>query len=269
LEARVPIAHVNGIDINYQLDGSGDNTLVLINGLADALDSWDFQVPAFVAAGFRVLRFDNRGIGQSDAPAGLYTARQLADDTKALVDDLGITNHHVLGVSMGGMIAQEYALAHGRTLRSLTLACTYAAPGPFCSRMFRMWADLARTVGLSAVMRDVGLWAFTVPFFEEREAEALEFESALAALTMSLEAYLAQLNVIQTHDTVERLGSIATPTLVLAGEDDILIPVRLSERLRDGIPNAAWALVPGGHACLWEHPDPFNAAIVDFGLSHL
>jgi 3-oxoadipate enol-lactonase len=237
---------------------------VLVNGLADDLASWDFQVPALLAAGLRVLRFDNRGIGASDAPPGPYTSRMLADDAAALVDRLGIGEHHLMGVSMGGMIAQEYALAHGGRLRSLTLACTYAAPGPFCSSMFELWADVAGSMGVPTVMRDVSLWAFTVPFFEERPDEAAEFAEAMAALPMSLEAYLAQLSVIQTHDTTERLGDIAVPTLVVAGEEDILIPVRLSRRLHDGVAGAQWATVPGGHACLWETPDPFNQALIGF-----
>ncbi|MBC7679147.1 MAG: alpha/beta fold hydrolase, partial [Pseudorhodobacter sp.] len=130
----MPTAHVNDIDLNYVLEGEGEQTIVLINGLADDLVSWDFQVPALLAAGHRVLRFDNRGIGESSAPAGPYTSRMLADDAKALVDHLGLTDIHLMGVSMGGMIAQEYALAHPEDLRSLTLACTYAAPGEFCSR---------------------------------------------------------------------------------------------------------------------------------------
>ena len=264
----MPIAQLNGININYQFDGDGDTTIVLINGLADELESWDFQVPALVEAGLRVLRFDNRGIGKSDAPEGPYTSRQLADDAKALVDHLGITNYHVMGVSMGGMIAQEYALAYGSDIRSLTLACTYAAPGPFCSRMFAMWGDLAPALGVPFVMRDVSLWAFTVPFFEERESDAQEFEEAMAGLEMSVEAYLSQLNVIQTHDTTDRLADIAVPTLVLVGEQDILIPVRLSRRLHAGIANAEWAAVPGGHACLWESPEPFNEALIRFVASH-
>ena len=255
---------LNGIDLNYRIDGEGDTTLVLINGLADDLASWDFQVPALVEAGIRVVRFDNRGIGESSAPAGPYTSRMLADDAKALVDHLGLSDFHLMGVSMGGMIAQEYALAYGNDLRSLTLACTYAAPGPFCSRMFAMWADLAPQAGVPFVMRDVSLWAFTVPFFEERESEAAEFEQAMTQLPMSVEAYLAQLNVIQQHDTTDRLDQISVPTLVLVGEQDILIPVRLSRRLHDAIPGARWAEVPGGHACLWESPEPFNTALVDF-----
>lgn len=257
-------ATVNGITMNYALEGEGEQTVVLVNGLADDLLSWDFQVPALLEAGLRVLRFDNRGIGESDAPAGPYTSRMLADDAKALVDHLGITDFHLMGVSMGGMIAQEYALAHPGDVRSLTLACTYAAPGEFCSRMFTLWADLAPTLGVPFVMRDVSLWAFTVPFFEERTSDAVEFETAMTGLTMSLEAYLAQLNVIQAHDTTERIGELDVPTLVLAGEEDILIPVRLSRRLHQLIPGATWATVPGGHACLWESPHPFNTAFIEF-----
>ncbi len=257
-------AHVNGITMNYQLEGDGEQTVVLVNGLADDLLSWDFQVPALLDAGLRVLRFDNRGIGHSDAPAGPYSARLLADDAKALVDHLGLTDIHLMGVSMGGMIAQEYALANASDLRSLTLACTYAAPGPFCGRMFDLWAELAVAHGVPFVMRDVALWAFTVPFFEERAADAAEFEEAMAGLPMSLDAYLAQLAVIQQHDTTDRLAQITVPTLVLAGEEDILIPVRLSRRLHEGVPGSRWATVPGGHACLWESPDPFNTAFIDF-----
>src|SRR5581483_4887163 len=138
----MPTAHVNGIDLNYRLEGEGDETIVLVNGLADDLETWVFQVDDLLAAGYRVLRFDNRGIGSSSAPAGPYTTKQFAEDTKALVDELGLLDIHLVGVSMGGMIAQEYAIAWSDDLRSLTLACTYAAPGPFCSRMFSMWADL-------------------------------------------------------------------------------------------------------------------------------
>lgn len=260
----MPTASVNGVSLNYSLEGDGEQTVTLINGLADDLTTWDFQVPALLSAGFRVLRFDNRGIGESQAPEGPYTSRMLADDAKALVDHLGIETTHLMGVSMGGMVAQEYALAYGEGLRSLTLACTYAAPGPFCSRMFAMWGDLAPALGVPFVMRDVALWAFTVPFWEARPSDAEEFEAAMSALDMSVSAYLSQLNVIQTHDTTDRLARITTPTLVLAGEEDILIPVRLSRQLHDGLAGAQWATVPGGHACLWETPDPFNRTFIDF-----
>ena len=121
---------LNGVKFNYKLEGEGAETIVLINGLADDLETWMEQMPDFLAAGYRVLRFDNRGIGKSGRPRGPYTTAQMAADAKALVDHLKIKSFHLVGVSMGGMIAQEYALAHGRDLRSLTLCCTYAAPGP-------------------------------------------------------------------------------------------------------------------------------------------
>jgi 3-oxoadipate enol-lactonase len=260
----MPTATVNGIEINYQLEGDGDQTLVLVNGLADDLETWALQMDDLLSAGYRVLRFDNRGVGLSEKPAGAYTTKLFADDTKALVDHLGLRDFHLLGVSMGGMIAQEYAIAYGDDLRSLVLACTYAAPGPFCSRMFSMWTDMAPVLGVPFVMRDVTLWAFTVPFFEERPEELAEFEEGMATLAQPLEAYLAQLSSIRTHDTTGRLGEIGVPTLVLAGEEDGLIPVRLSRRLCDDITGAEWKTVAGGHACLWEFPAPFNAAVIEF-----
>jgi 3-oxoadipate enol-lactonase len=264
----MPIAHVNGINLNYQLEGEGDETIVLVNGLADDLETWVLQMEDLLGAGYRVLRFDNRGVGHSSAPAGPYTTELFAKDTKALVDELGLRDFHLVGVSMGGMIAQEYALAFGGDLRSLTLACTYAAPGPFCTRMFAMWADLAPKLGVPFVMRDVTLWAFTVPFFEEREEELKEFETAMADLPQSLDAYLAQLSSIRTHDCTDRLEEISTPTLVLAGEEDILIPVRLSRRLHEGIAGSQWRTTKGGHACVWEHPSEFNSALLEFVNAH-
>ena len=258
------VATINDISINYKLEGDGDETIVLINGLADDLETWAYQVDDFLAAGYRVLRLDNRGIGASSKPAGPYSSRMLADDAKGLVDLLGITDFHLMGVSMGGMIAQEYALAYPEGIRSLTLACTYAEPGPFCSRMFSMWADMAPVNGVPFIMRDVTLWAFTVPFFTEREDELREFEGEMAQMPMPVEAYLAQLSSIQTHDTRDRVGGISAPTMVLAGEEDILIPVSLSKELHASIPGATWKTTRGGHACCWEHPAEFNQALIEF-----
>ena len=264
----MPFASANGIDVHYRLEGEGPETIVLINGLADDLETWGFQTPALVAARYRVLSFDNRGVGETSKPPGPYTSRMLADDAKALVDSLELSDFHLMGVSMGGMIAQEYALAYSSDLRSLTLANTYAAPGPFCSRMFALWADMATTMGLAGVMRDVALWAFTVPFFEERKEELAEFEKALSELRQPVDAYLAQLNVIRTHDTSDRIGGIPVPTLVITGEQDILIPVELARRLHEGVPGSEWKTVTGGHGAIWEHPKAFNDAFLDFVRRH-
>ena len=260
----MPRVQVNDIEIEYALEGDGPETIVMVNGLADDKESWGYQTPDLVAAGYRVLTFDNRGVGQTSKPAGPDTTKQFAADTKALVDALGITGFHLVGTSMCGMISQEYAIAYGSDLKSVTLSSTYAAPGPFCTRMFRMWEDMAPKLGVSFVMRDVTLWAFTLPFFETREAELQEFEAAMAQIPQPLEAYLAQLSSIITHDTTDRLGAITAPALVIAGEEDILIPVALSRRLYAGIAGAESRTTPSGHASIWEHPTEFNQAVLEF-----
>ena len=203
----MPMVKLKDVEINYELEGDGPETIVLINGLADDLTTWYGQMEDLLGAGYRVLRFDNRGIGKSSRPKGLYTTAMMAADAKALVDHLKLRDFHLVGVSMGGMISQEYALAYQGDLRSLTLCCTYAAPGPFCSRMFKLWQDMAPVMGVPAVMRDVTLWAFTQEFFLTQEATLKEFEAAMAALDQPVEVYLSQLNSIQTHDTRARLKS--------------------------------------------------------------
>jgi 3-oxoadipate enol-lactonase len=258
----MPTLSANDIEINYRDEGAGPRTMLLVNGLGDDLDTWSAQVPAFLAAGFRVVRFDNRGVGRSSTPPGPYTTKMFADDAKALVDHLGLRDFHILGISMGGMIVQEYALAYPQDLASVTMACTYAAPGPFCSRMYQLWAELAPIVGVATIMRDVVLWGFTVEFFEAQPELLAEVETAMAFVNQSVPAYLAQLSSIQTHDATGRLASLKVPTLVLAGENDILIPVSLSRRLHELIPGSTWATTPGGHCCIWEDADAFNETVV-------
>jgi pimeloyl-ACP methyl ester carboxylesterase len=260
----MPYATVNGVELHYQFEGIGPEAIVLVNGLADDLDTWVGQSEAFLKAGYRVLRFDNRGVGRSAMPVGPYTTRMMAEDTKALVNEVGINNFHLLGISMGGMVAQEYGIAYGADLKSVGLACTYAAPGPFCSRMYSMWADMAPILGVPFVMRDVTLWAFTTDLFESRTTDLKEFETAMRFLNQPTAAYLSQLSAIQTHDASDRLGEIAVPTLVVAGEEDILIPVHLPKQLYQAIPGASWAVTKGGHACIWEYPEEFNQTYLNF-----
>ncbi|GAB7357261.1 hypothetical protein MBLNU459_g8235t1 [Dothideomycetes sp. NU459] len=296
----MPVVRVNNIDVNYVLErpaASDAELVVLVNGLADDLQTWDYQVGDLLEAGYTVLRYDNRGIGLSSRPAGPYTSDLLATDLRALLLALDIRAFHLLGVSMGGMIAQSYALkypntstgtgtggvagegegetaAHPPRMLSLTLACTYAAPSPFCGRMFALWADVARAMGVATVMRDVLLWAFTVPFFVERGADVAAFEQAMDALDMSVEAYLAQLDIIRAFDSRatlaelrgrgERLGGLAEGrTCVLVGEEDILIPVLLSRELRELVV-AEWRMVRGGHGCMWEFPEDFNRTYIRY-----
>lgn len=143
-------AKVNSISINYLLEGpSTGDLVVLINGLADDLKTWDYQIPALHSAGYQTLRYDNRGIGESSRPAGPYTSEMMADDLHALLVKLDIDKFHLLGVSMGGMIAQSYALkysngsaaANGKELLSLSLCCAHTVDYQSLSMMFANMYD--------------------------------------------------------------------------------------------------------------------------------
>jgi 3-oxoadipate enol-lactonase len=135
--------------------------------------------------------------------------------------------------------------------------------------MFAMWADTASVMGVPQVMRDVTLWAFTLDFFRDRGDELAEFETAMRYMDQPVPAYLAQLAVIQDFDESARIGELAKiPTLVIAGEEDILIPTRLSRELAELIPGATFRTTPGGHGCIWEHPDEFNSVFVGFLLEN-
>ena len=259
----MPIARANGLDLAYRIDGDGSETLVLVNGLADPKESWEAQIPAF-SERYRVLSYDNRGVGETPTTPGPYTTAQMADDLAGLVDALELERFHLVGVSMGGMIAQEYAIAHVGRLLSASFCCTYPYPGPFCLRMFSCWRDLVPQLGVGFTQREVILWAFTTDFFEQQEETLKEIEELMAANPQPPEGYLAQLSSIETHDTRGRLGAVTCPALTLVGEEDILIYPKLSRRLHDELPSSTWAEVPGGHACLWEFPDEFNRAVLDF-----
>ena len=177
--------------------------------------------------------------------------------------------------------AANPALAHATASQPVTI---YADPAdcnvqfdPVGKTVFNQSCDVAKSYIAKAGVNYTNLAApagavaevrigdsVVYPSFRGEALPTAEFAAAMEQLDMSVEAYLAQLSVIQTHDATDRIGSVTVPTMVLAGEEDILIPVRLSRRLAESIPGSTWATVPGGHACLWESPDPFNAAFVDF-----
>jgi pimeloyl-ACP methyl ester carboxylesterase len=130
--------------------------------------------------------------------------------------------------------------------------------------MFSCWRDLVPHLGVGFTQREVLLWAFTTDFFEERAAELEEVEAMMAANPQPADGYLAQLHSIETHDARGRLSAVTCPAMTLVGREDILIYPKLSRRLHDELPSSTWVEVPGGHACLWERPEEFNAAVLEF-----
>jgi 3-oxoadipate enol-lactonase len=262
------MAHGAGADLYYEVSGAGPRTLVLINGVGDPLEGWANQTAGFLAAGLRLVSFDNRGVGRSSQPPGPYTSAQMAADLHAVVTAAGCDDFHLCGVSMGGVIAQEYALAHPGRLRSLILANTFAAADPFTRAAFESWAEVAQAAGMPMMMRAQAPWIFSPAFYAEHPDRVAELIAEAGQSTQPAAAFAAQTAALVDHDARDRLGTLATPTLVIAAADDIIIRPALSRRLLETLPAAAWSVVPGGHAAFWENPGPWNQAVIDFVQAH-
>ncbi len=258
--------HGNGIDIHYRISGDGARTLVLVNGVGDDLDGWVNQVDDFVRAGLRVVSYDNRGVGRSGAPPGPYTSAEMAADLKALVAGLGLGRFHLAGVSMGGAIAQEYAVAFPDDLLSLVLANTFAVADPFTAAAFGTWATVALAAGMPVMMRAQAPWIFSPGFYSRSPERVAELIAGAEGSTQPATAFAAQMAALNGHDCAGRIGAVRVPTLVLAASDDIIIRPGLSRRLFDLLAPGVgtWAVVPGGHAAFWEDPGPWNQAVIDF-----
>jgi len=262
------LVHAEEADLYYQVDGAGPQTLVLVNGVGDPLEGWANQLDAFLAAGLRVVSFDNRGVGRSSQPPGPYTSAEMAADLHAVVTAAGLDGFHLAGVSMGGVIAQEYALAHPGPLRSLILANTFAAADPFTRAAFLSWSEVAQAAGMPMMMRAQAPWIFSPDFYARHPERVAELIAEAATSTQPAAAFGAQMAALVDHDARDRLAALAIPTLVIAAADDIIIRPALSRRLFELVPAAAWSVVPGGHAAFWENPGPWNHAVIEFVQVH-
>jgi 3-oxoadipate enol-lactonase len=260
----MPVVQANGLDMHYRINGDGAETLLLVNGVGDDLEGWAMQVDDFAAAGLRVVTFDNRGVGQSSHPAGTYTSREMAADTKALADVLGLAPFHLAGVSMGGLIAQEYALAYAGDLRSVTLANTYARPDAYTRAAFDMWGQIAESAGMALMMRQQAPWVFSPAFYDKQPERLATFLAEMERSVQPASSFSAQIGALLSHDSTDRLAGLHTPALVIAADDDIIIRLSLSHRLYEELPQASWAIVPGGHAAFLENPGPWNRAVIEF-----
>lgn len=262
LDARVTTD--DGLEIHYRVEGEGPPTVVLVNGIGDDLEAWLLQVPDLLRAGFRVVTFDNRGLGRSSQPAGPYSSRQGAADAHAVVGALGLESFHLVGCSMGGLIALEFALAYPSGLRSLVLANTYAAADPYTRDILESWAAVLAAGGMPAVMRQMAPWIFS-PEFHSAQPEVLAgFIEEMVGTPQTAASFAAQLAILHDHDCWDRLAGITLPALVLVAESDVFIRPGLSRRLLERLPDGHWASIAGGHAVMWESPAAWNEAIIEF-----
>ena len=256
----------DGTELHYRVTGDGDQTLVLVNGVGDDLDGWVNQTGDFVRAGLRVISYDNRGVGRSGQPPGPYTSGQMAADLRAVVTGLGLTRFHLAGVSMGGAIAQEYAVAHPDGLASLVLANTFAAADQFTRAAFETWAIVAQAAGMPVMMRMQAPWIFSPEFYQRHPDRVAELIDAAQGSTQPPAAFAAQMAALTGHDCTGRIGAVTVPTLVIAASEDIIIRPQLSRELFGMLPEGVgtWTVVPGGHAAFWEDPGPWNRAVIEF-----
>jgi len=249
----------------YVEAGAGD-PLVLVMGFGGDHLAWGLQIPA-LAAKHRIIAFDNRGVGQSDAPDVPYTTPMMADDTVGLMDTLGIERAHVCGVSMGGMIAQEIALRHPTRVRTLQLHATLARPDAYMQALSDVWRELRPKLAREEWLRSLALWLFApVTYAERPEFVELLLQNALAnPYPQSLPGFLHQGEAVRGHDTLQRLGDIRCPTLVTVAEHDILVPPRFSHAIAERVPGAEFkTIADAGHAYMWEKPEAFNAICLEF-----
>ena len=261
----MPFTAAAGFRMYYESHGDGF-PLVLINGLGSDHREWLAQVPEF-AKRFRVIVFDNRGTGESAVPPGPYTTAQMADDAAALLAALGAARAHVLGVSFGGMIAQEVALRHPARVDALVLACTGPGgalsirPSPEAMAVFLV----AGRGDPEAEMRRMIPFLYTEAYMRERPEEIAGFIRRRVENPAPPEGYAAQLAAAVSHDAAERLEGIRARTLVITGDADRLVHWENSLRIAGRIPGARLAVLPGApHRLFAENADAFNREVLSF-----
>lgn len=252
----MPKAEVGGREFHYERAGSGE-PLLLIQGMSGTHVSWGEPFRGLLEESFEVIAFDNRGIGLSAPIDGPFTIVEMAEDTAGLLDELGIESAHVVGISMGGMIAQELALAQPQRLRSLTLGCTYCGgPG---SQLMPEENGQKLLAGLASGDRDKAIRAsYEVnlsPGFRADESSYVVFYEMATRVRAAKQTIELQVQAIFGHDTSGRLGEISAPTLIVHGTLDGVLPVANGHLIASLMPGARFEVLEDvGHMFWWEQP---------------
>jgi 3-oxoadipate enol-lactonase len=262
----MPRLSVNSIDLNYELEGNG-SVVVFINGLTMDVNGWYFQVQEF-SKRHRVLRYDCRGQGKSDKPDMEYSQPMHAEDLKKLMDKLAIQKAHVVGLSNGGMIAQHFALNFPEKVGALVLVDTCSYIDTLLDSIITLWIK-ATQIGGSDFRYDVSIpFIFSEGFIKQNK----EILAQMKKISLEINPANAVINLAQgslKHNTNDRLSEIKAPTLIIVGEEDILIPMKYSILLNERIKGSRLSIIKGsGHAPSIEKPEAFNRIVLDFLLEH-
>ena len=256
-------ADIDGLKMYYEVHGEGEETLILIAGLSGNTEEWGEQLPAF-SERYRTVVFDNRGAGKSDKPDCEYSTSMFAGDLAGLMDELGIKRAHILGESMGGTIAQRFALDYPDMVKGLILSCTWGRVDNYLNQIFEIWTEKALKMGMGELMKEISLWIFTARFFETNLEDIKAGEEGFMDDPMPAYAFKRQSMACRAHDALNELGRITTPTLVLVGRDDILTPKHFADVIHGGIPGSRLEVLDGGHGFIAENAGKFNSAVLDF-----
>ncbi|MDA2916572.1 alpha/beta hydrolase [Nitrospinae bacterium AH_259_B05_G02_I21] len=255
----------NGQKLYFEIHGKGE-PLVLIQGLGSDATNWEPQILA-LQEHFTVITFDNRDVGRSSQARGPYSIADMAEDTAGLMDALGIEQAHVLGASMGGMIAQELVFHHPAKVRTLILAATVAQVARFHVSILDPWKWMKQHDFNNEVFHiEKIVWGMTHEFLKNAEAvDQLIERLRNPQFPVSPEAFGRQADAVRAFDALDRLGAVSVPTLVMVGDQDILAPPWLARELVAAIPGAKLKILEGGgHGFFLEIPDKVNQAIIEF-----
>jgi 3-oxoadipate enol-lactonase len=266
----MPKVKVSDIEMYYESIGEGE-PVVLVTGYGADLFAWALQAPV-LSQNYAVYMVDNRGVGDTDKPAGPYSIRMMANDLAGFFSKMNIEKAHLVGHSMGGMICQQFALDHPEHLQSLTLASTTCRVPRGSELMLLLWADILEKLGNEAYINNIIGWCFTFDFIDS------QYEALLMLREMSVnhlvekpllpDCLRSQCTAVSEFDVSEHIGRIQAPTMVLVGEGDILTPPGFSRDIAGRIPDAFLNFVEGGHAFHTQAPTTFNQALIDFFRKH-
>lgn len=255
-----------GLALDYEVHGETGPWVVLVMGLAYARWGWHWNARPLAERGFRIVTFDNRGVGGSDAPPGPYTVADLAADTAGLMDALGIDRAHVVGTSLGGFVAQQVALDRPDLIDRLVLVCTGFGGADYVPMPQRTLdlIEIAPTLPDEERLRRFIENAFSDGFVKERPDVVHTVMDFRRATNQPLEAYMAQWNAGATFDASDRVGDIRAETLCITGDEDAVVDPRNTRLLAGRIPNAREAMLAGGHLFFIEQAEEFNRVVADF-----
>jgi len=257
----MPFTENGGVKIYWEEEGIGAPVL-LIMGLGWPSYMW-YRTKPLLSKHYRTITFDNRGVGRSDVPAGPYPIARMASDAAAVLDAAGVKNAHVYGVSMGGMIAQEFALQYPNRVKSLILGCT-AAGGPEAKRAEPEVLTVLTRQGMTPAeaARAINPYIYHTATPPSRLEEDLNIR---LQWTPTFEGYMAQLQGIMMWEAYSRIAQISAPTLVLHGETDQLVPPENGKLIAQRISGSKFVIIPNAsHIYSTDQPDAAHKPVLEF-----